>query len=44
MTGKISPLLDFQILEMFVYTLTADENYPFRDSGGLQFLIEIQVS
>ena len=29
MTWKISPLLNFEILGVFVNTLTADENYPF---------------
>ena len=33
MTWKISPLLTFEFLGVFVNTLTADENYPFGDSG-----------
>ena len=33
MIWKISPLLKFEILGVFRNTLTADENYPFRDSG-----------
>ena len=39
MTGKISPLLNFEILEVFVNTLIADEKYPFRDSRDLQIPI-----
>ena len=39
MTLKISPLLKFEILGLFVNTLTADEKYPFGDSGDLQFSI-----
>ena len=44
MTWKISILLNFEISGVFVKTLTADENDHFRDSGGLQFLIEMQLS
>ena len=36
-TWKISPLLDFEILGVFVNTLTAEENCPFGDYGDLQF-------
>ena len=43
-TGKISPLLDFEMLEVFVNRLTADENYPFRYSKDLQFPIQTQIS
>ena len=32
------------MLEVFVNTLTADENYPFRDSKDLQFHIQTQIS
>ena len=39
MTWKISPLLNFEVLRVFVDTLTADEKYPFGDSGDLQFSI-----
>ena len=44
MTEKISLLSNFDILVMFVNTLTADENYPFGDSGDLQFPVEMQLS
>ena len=43
-TSKISPLLKFDILEMFVKALTGDENYPFCDSGDLQFPSQMQIS
>ena len=43
MTWKLSPLLNFEILGVFVNTLTADENYPFQDSGDLQFSIQMQL-
>ena len=43
-TSKISPLLKFEILEMFVKALTDDENYPFCDSGDLQFPSQMQIS
>ena len=32
MISKMSPLLKFEILGVFVNTLTAGENYPFKDS------------
>ena len=44
MTLKISPLLNFEILGVFVRRLTADENYPFRDPGDLLFPIQMQLS
>ena len=44
MTWEISPLLNFQMLGVFVNTLTADENYPFGDSGNLKFTIQMQLS
>ena len=44
MTSKISPLLNLKILEVFVNTLTDDENYPFGDSGDSQFISQIQIS
>ena len=44
MTWEISPLSNLEILGVFVHTLTADENYPFGDSGDLQFPIQIQLS
>ena len=43
MTCKISPLLKYEILGVFVNTLTHDENYPFGDSGDLQFPIQMQL-
>ena len=44
MTWKISLLLNFEILGVFVNILTTDENYPFGDSGDLQFPIQMQLS
>ena len=44
MTSKRSPLLKFEILEVFVNTLTDDENYPFGDSGDLQLPSQMQIS
>ena len=32
------------MLEVFVNRLTADENYPFRDSKDLQFHIQTEIS
>ena len=44
MTSKISPLLNFEVLDVFVNTLTDDENYPFGDSGDLHFPSQMQIS
>ena len=44
MTLKISPLVNFENLGVFVNTLTAYENYSFGDSGDLQFPIQMQLS
>ena len=44
MTRKISPLLKIEILEVFLNTLNADENYAFADSEDLQLPIEMQLS
>ena len=44
MICEISPLFKFYILEMFVNTLTDDENYPFWDSRDLQFPVELHLS
>ena len=44
MTSKRSPLLKFEILEVFVNTLTDDENYFFGDSGDLQLPSQMQIS
>ena len=44
MTRKISPLLNFEVLEVFVNTLIADENYPFGDCENLKFPIQMQLS
>ena len=43
-TWIISPLLNFQILEVFVNTLTDDDYYTFGDSEDLQFPIQMQLS
>ena len=39
MIWKISPLLKFQILGVFVNTLTADDKYRVRDCDNLPFPI-----
>ena len=44
MTCKISALLKYEILGVFLNTLTNDENYPFGDSGDLQFPIQMELS
>ena len=44
MTWKMSPLLNFEIMGVFVNTMIADENYPFGDCGNLHFPIQIQFS
>ena len=44
MTWKISSLWNLEILMVFVNPLTADDNYPFGDSGDLQFPIQMQLS
>ena len=44
MISKISPLLNFQVLGVFVNSLTADDKYPFRDRENLQFPIQMQLS
>ena len=44
MTSKISPLLNFEVLDVFVNTLTDDENYPFGDSGDLHFPSQMEIS
>ena len=44
MTRRISPLLNFEILAVFVKAKTADENYPFGDSADLQFPNQRQLS
>ena len=44
MIRKISPLTKFQILEVFVNTLTADYKYPVPDCENLPFPIQMQLS
>ena len=44
MICKISPLLKFEILGVFVNTLTADDSYPVGDCQNLQFPIKMQLS
>ena len=39
---KIS-LIKLKILGVFVNTVTADENYPFGDSGNFQFPIQMHL-
>ena len=42
-TENIS-LIELWSLRGFVDTLTANENYPFGDSGDLQFSIQMELS
>ena len=44
MIGKISPWLQFQIIEVFVNTWSADYNYPVPDCEILPFPIQMQLS
>ena len=44
MTYKISLLWNFEISEVFVNILTADENYSFGDCENLQLPIQMQLS
>ena len=39
MIWKMSPLVKFEILRVFVKTLTADDKYPFWDCENFQFPI-----
>ena len=44
MTWKICPLLNFEILRVFVNTLTAEDKYPDGDCENLRFPIQMQLS
>ena len=44
MISKISPLLKFEILGVFLNTLTADDKYPIGACENLQFPIQMQLS
>ena len=44
MICKGSPLFNFEILGVFVNTVTADDKYPVRDCENLQFSIQMQSS
>ena len=41
---KICPLLEFEILGLFVNTLSSDYKYPFPDWENLPFIIQRQFS
>ena len=41
---KIFPILKFEILGVFVNTLTANDKYAVQDSDSLQFAIQLQLS
>ena len=43
MVGKMSPLVKFEILGVFVNTLTVADKYPVRDIKNLQFHISMQL-
>ena len=44
MIHKLSPLLKFEILGVFVKAMTADDMYPFWDCENLQLLIQMHLS
>ena len=44
MISERSPLLKFEIIEVFVYTLTVDYKYPVSDCENLLFPIPMQLS
>ena len=44
MIRKISLLLKFEILGVFIHTLTADDKYPVRDCENLLFSFQMQLS
>ena len=44
MIWKTSPLVKFEILRVFVNTLTVDHNYPVRDCENLLFPISLILS
>ena len=44
MIWKISPLLKFEIIGVFVNTWTADYKYPLPDCKSLSFNIQMQLS
>ena len=44
MTRKISPLWKFEILGVFVNTLTADVKYPVWDCENWKFPIQMELS
>ena len=43
MIQKISALMKFEILGMFVNTLTADDKYPVPDYQNLRFPIQMEL-
>ena len=44
MIWKISSLLKFEILGVFVNTLTANDKYPARDTDNLPFSMRTELS
>ena len=44
MIWKISPLLKFEMIGVFLNTLTADEKYGVPDCENLRFPIQMQLS
>ena len=44
MIWKISPIFKFEILGLFVNTLTADDKYALLDCENLPFPIQMQLS
>ena len=44
MICKITPLLQFEILGVFVNTLNAGDKYPLPDFEYLKFPIQMQLS
>ena len=44
MTWERAPLFKFEIIGVFVNTLTADDKFPVLDSVNLQFPIQMELS
>ena len=43
MIRKVSSFFNFEILRVFISTLTADDKYPLQDCGIFQFIIQMQL-
>ena len=43
MIRKVSSFFNFEILRVFISTLTADDKYPLQDCENFQFIIQMQL-